>query len=130
MDRRSDRGGIVVSWLVKVILVLAVVGVVLFDVFAIAYARVTAADDARSIARAASDALILQRAEPAEAIAIAEERAIAHGVTLHKKDLVIAKDGTVTVHVHRDAPTLVTQRLGPLGDYTRIDETYVTPAIP
>lgn len=123
----NDSGGIVVGWLVKVVLVLAVLGIVSYDVVAIAYSRVTAADDARSIARAASEAMIVDRVTPTDALNLAEERAESRGVVVGKGDIVVAKDGSVTVHVHREVPTLVTQRIGPLAKFTVVDETYRSP---
>lgn len=127
--RAEERGGIVVGWLLKLVLVLAIVGILAYDVISIAYGRVLATDDARSIARAASDAMILNRADAKEAVQIGQQRADARGVELKSGGITVAKDGSVTVVVHREVPTLVTYRIGPLTKYTIIDESYSTPAI-
>ena len=127
--RTDDRGGIVVGWLLKIVLVIAVVGLVAYDLVAIAYAKVTTSDDARYIALGASEAIVLQHADDAEAIAMARSRAESRGVVLGKKDVVITPDRVVTVHVHRTADTLFVSRIGPLQRYGTVDETYSTPAL-
>lgn len=122
-------GGIVVGWLLKVTLVLLLLGIVAYDVVSIAYSRVAASDDARYIALGASEAIVLQRADDEDAIQMARERAESRGVTLKDKDIKIADDGTVTVHVTRTADTLVAYHFGALDRFTAIDETYSTPAL-
>ena len=122
----SDVGGIVVGWLVKVTVVLAIVGVIAFDLVAIAYARVSSADDARSIAQAAHDAMLINRATPAAALVVAQERATSRGVKVGRGDITITKSGVVTVEVHRQAATLVAEKIGLLTQLTVINERYST----
>lgn len=126
--RRAD-GGIVLGWLLKVTLVLLIVGVIAYDVVSVAYSRVAASDDARYIALGASEAIVLQRADNAEAVQMAQERAESRGVPLKPKDITIDPDGTVTVHVSRTADTLVAYHFSALDRFTAIDETYRTPAL-
>lgn len=114
------------GWLVKLALILAVVGVIAYDAFAIAYNHVATSDDARSVADAASDVLILKNASKKVAIESAEERAESRGVDFSVDELIINRDGSVQVTVHRSVDTIVTKYLGPLSDYTTSTQTYTT----
>jgi len=124
--RLRERGDIVLGWLVKLALILAVVGVIAYDTFAIAYNHVATSDDARSVADAASDVLILKNASKKVAIESAEERAESRGVDFSVDELIINRDGSVQVTVHRSVDTIVTKYLGPLSDYTTSTQTYTT----
>lgn len=124
--RGNERGDIVLGWLVKLAVILALVGVIAYDAFAIAYNHVAASDDARSVANAASDVLILKNASKRAAIETAEDRASTRGVDLNVEELVINRDGSVEVTVHRSVDTIVTKYLGPLADYATSTQTYST----
>ncbi len=125
----DDRGGIVVGWLLKLVVVLALIGILAYDLVSVAYTKVMTSDDARYIALGASEAIILQRADADEAIAVAADRAESRGVVLADDDIVVAKNGSVTVHVERTPHTLVTHYVGPLEPVIHAEETYVTPAL-
>lgn len=124
-----DDGGIVTGWLLKLTFTLLVLGVLAYDGISVAYTRVATSDDARYIAQGASEAIVLQRADDEQAILAAQDRAQSRGVTLGKKDVVIADDGSVRVHVGRTANTLVAYRISALDRFTRTDETYTTPPL-
>lgn len=126
---RTDGGGIVLGWLLKLTVVLLLVGIVAYDVVSVSYAKVATSDDARYIALGASEAIVLQRADNEKAISVARDRAETRGVTLTDDDISISRDGVVTVTVQRDADTLIASRIGPLEPYTHVTETFVTPAI-
>lgn len=123
---REERGGIVAGWLLKIVIVFAVVGVVAFDAIAITVARVTASDDAHTIGDAASEAVIVSHATPEKAREVALDRAQSRGIKLAEQDLVITADGAVTVRVRRQANTVLAQRIGPLQKYTQVVEVYHT----
>lgn len=125
----SDSGGIVLGWLLKMFVVFALVGVVLYDAIAVSYGRVAAADDARTVARAASDAMVVRNADAKEATQIAFSRADSRGIKLGSDAVTVAKDGSVTVVVDRDITTLVTYRIGPISHLSHVTETYTTPAL-
>jgi hypothetical protein len=124
----NDAGAIVLGWLTKLILVLVVGGVVLFDVMAIAYGQVSAADDARQVARIATDAMVLRNASPEEAAELAYSRAQSRGIEVSPEAITVERDGSVTVVIDRDIQTLVAYRIGPIEDYSRVTETYTSPA--
>lgn len=124
---RADRGGIVTGWLLKIFVVFAVIGIVVYDAVSMTMAHVTASDDARSIAQATSDALIVRNLSAERALEAGQDRAAEHNVVLGPKDLVITKDGTVTAHIHRSANTVVAFRIPRLKDYVEVDEVHIIP---
>lgn len=127
---RADDGGIVTGWLLKIFLAFAIIGVVAYDAVSITMARVTASDDARSIAQATSDAIIVRSMTPERALEAGRSRAEEHNVVLGPKDLVIARDGTVTARIHRSANTLVAFRIPKLKEYVEVDEIHTIPGTP
>ena len=124
----NDAGAIVLGWLTKLILVLVIVGVVIFDVAAIAYGQASAADDARQVARIATDALVLKDASPDEATELAYSRAQTRGIDVSAESITVDKDGSVTVVIDRDIQTLVAYRVGALERFSRANESYTSPA--
>ena len=124
----DDSGAMVLGWLTKLILVLVVGGVVLFDVIAVAYGQVSAADDARQVARIATDAIVLKNASPDEAAKLAYTRAQTRGIDVTPEAINVERDGSVTVVIDRDIQTLVAYRIGPIEHLSRVTETYTSPA--
>jgi hypothetical protein len=124
--RHRDAGSIVLGWLVKVALVLAVIFVVGYDVIAITYNKVATSESARSVARAAYDARVLTRSTQATATKVAQEQARVKGVTLTRSDVVFGPDDSIKVTVSRSVDTLLIKRIGPLADYAIAVESYQT----
>ena len=125
-NQGNDDGAIVMGWLLRLTLVFLVIGLVLYDAVAIAYGKVAAADDARIVARAATDALVLKNASHKDAIALAENRAESRGIALDPESITISKDGSVTVVVNREIDTLVTYRVGPIAHWAQADEIHTS----
>jgi hypothetical protein len=128
--RSSESGGIVLGWLWKVVAALVIVVVVGYDSVAIAYNSVATSDAARSVARAASDARLIDRSTKAQAIAAAEETAHAKGVILDPKDVVFGSNGSIQVTVSRSVDTLVAHWFGPLEEWATAVEVYNTKPVP
>lgn len=111
----DERGGIITGWLIQLVVTMAVVGLVAYELISIAVTSVNLDDDAREVAQAAQEAYRSQD-NLDEATATAAQQADELGVTLEA--LRIEGDFLV-VEVSDEAPTLVTQHIGPLKDYTR-----------
>lgn len=124
----DEAGAIVLGWLTKLVLVLVIGGVVLFDVMAIAYGQVSAGDDARQVARIATDAIVLKNASPDEAAELAYTRAQTRGIEVAPEAITVERDGSVTVVIDRDIQTLVAYRIGPIEHLSRATESYTSPA--
>ena len=123
---RAEGGAIVMGWLIKLTLALVVVAIIGYDAVAIAYNKVSTAEDARAVANAANEAIVLHRAKKKDAMEAALEQAHARGVELTEQDVVFDKKGAVTVTVTSDVTTVVTQYIGWLDGYTTAVETYST----
>lgn len=115
----GDRGDIVLGWLSRVVVVLALLGIVAFDALSVGIARVSAEDDAGAAARAASEAW-RERADVQQAYEAAVAVATEHGEQIAPDDFRIEADGTVHLTVTRTATTLVLYRVGPLAKYADI----------
>jgi hypothetical protein len=118
MDTRDrDRGSIVVGWLGKIAITLAIVGVALFDGVSVGVAHMNAQDDANAAASAAnaewSQTHDIQGAYNAavDSISNSDETVLTKGFT-------IDQDGTVHLVLRRTATTLVMAKIGPLKKYT------------
>lgn len=114
--QRRDSGSIVLGWLTKVMLVLTIAGVVLFDGVSVGVARMSAQDDANNAATAAAADWKtnhnLQSAFDAAVASVSNprERVLTRGFR-------IDPDGTTHLLLRRTATTLVMYRIGPLKKY-------------
>lgn len=120
-DQRDDRGSIVVGWLAKIAVVIAVLGVVAFDGISLAQARFQASDRANTAASAAADDYHtnhdLQKAYNAAFATVVD------GDTIETATFRVATDGSVTLRLHHHATTLVVQHIGPLKHWADSVET-------
>ena len=108
--------GQISNWLVKIIVLLAIVGVLVIEGGAILVARGTTAEAAQGATSEAAFAIKTQgiRSDPES---VAREFAASKGVEF----VSIAYDqaaSTVTVTVRRTAKTFVAHKIGPLKKYT------------
>ena len=120
MDTYSrDRGSIVIGWLTKLIVVIAFVGVALFDSISIGAARLGATDDANNAAEAASaDYRTYHNVNSAYQAAI--QSLPSDSESIPAKTFQVQSDGTITLVLHRTTRTLVAYRIGPLKKYTLV----------
>ncbi|MBV9293059.1 MAG: hypothetical protein JO222_11470 [Frankiales bacterium] len=114
MDTRGrDRGSIVLGWLTRLVIALAVAGVTLFDTASVIAAHVSASDDAANAAIAAGDdwrtSHNLQSAYNAAVASITNP-----SETVLTRGFAIDPDGTVHLLVRRTTRTILIQHIGPL----------------
>lgn len=106
-----DERGIVVSFLIKTLLALALVGLVTVEATAVVFARVQAQDVAQSAANEA--ARQLQERDSLQGARQAAESLIAdRDPRLSLRRFTVQSDGTVTVVVRKRASTVVIQHIG------------------
>lgn len=113
---RRDGGDIVLGWLVKITLTLAVVAVCLFDAISVAVAHVRATDDATEAATAASE--IWQRSGSRDlqgAYEAAFRLAGGRDEQVPTTSFRIDPDGTVHLRLLARAPTLLIHRVPPIA---------------
>lgn len=110
---RADRGGIVIGWFTKVVVLLAVAAVVLFDGLSIGLAHLNESDDAAAAASSASENWFSTH-DPSQALAAAAQYAAKHGDTVVASSFAVTPDGTVTLTLQRNVKTMLVRYLGPL----------------
>lgn len=103
---RTDEGSMVLGWLARIAIVVAIVGVIGFDAIAIAQVHVRA-DDAAG--QAADQAATTWQAthDFAKAVRVAQTAAAQDDMTVAAKDVKVQPDGSVTVTVHGHVDTTV-----------------------
>lgn len=123
---RSDEG-IIVNWLLRLMLILLILGLIVYEAGVVIYANIQtseiaskAADEANFVYRDTRD-----RAEAEEAARFIAAQLGAEFV--EEEYLLDVRARTVTVSVRREAPTLYIHRIGPLRKYTIITATETKP---
>lgn len=126
MKQARDESGIIVSWLVKVVLLLAVIGVAGFDLGSIVVNNVTLSSSAETVAITVSLAVDEAPAgtfpdtrvyDLAVQIVQSESDGVA-GARVIRKGTEIDDEGNVHIRLRRRADTLVADLIGPLKKYT------------
>jgi len=111
----DDRGDIVLGWLTKVVLVLSLGGIVVFDALSVGVSRVSTQEAADRAARAAST-----RWQETHDVQQAYDAAVADaavgGREVPANGFSVLPDGTVRLRVTAQAVTLVAHRVAPLRD--------------
>ncbi len=122
---RGDRGDIVLSWLTKLVLVMAVLGVIGFDAISMGVGRLQAEERAGEAARAA-----VRSWSQTQEVQAAYEAALAtttdDGVTVDSIDptsFSVGTDGSVTLTVEHSASTLVVEKIGAIADWATASAT-------
>jgi hypothetical protein len=115
----DDSGDIITSWLVQLLVFLAVVAFVAFEVISVVVTNVRLDETAREVARAARDEYRAVHSLD-RATSVAEEVA----ATYDAEVVTVTEDGDeLVVELHKQAPTLVIHRIGVLDDLTTASAT-------
>lgn len=118
----DDRGDVVLAWLVKLTVVLALLGVVAFDAVSIGTTRLSVQDQGDAAARAASETWLRTRDANQSFKA-----ATAAATEANPLNVVVAStfrvepDGTARFTIERRASTLVVRYIGPLRKVAVVD---------
>jgi hypothetical protein len=116
----TDSGSIVLGWLTKLVISLAIFGLLVFDGLALLTTTFTAADHANT---AASEAAETYRSTHNVELAFeaADTEAAKNAETIDRASFVVHTDtGRVTLTLHKTAVTLWMHHIGPLKRFTRI----------
>lgn len=103
----DERGDIITSWLVQLLLLMAVVGLFGYELLSIAITTLTLDGDAEQVADAAADAYEGDR-DTDDAMEAAIEEAERRGAEVAQ---LVVEDDRVVVTVTKDTPTLVVHRI-------------------
>lgn len=115
-----DQGDVILSWLSRIVLVLAITAVIGFDGLSIAVAHLSATDDANTAATAASAAWRTDKGALAPTLLAAQTSAAQHDETVLPASLSVASDGTVRLRLQRHATTLVVHHVGPISSWADV----------
>jgi hypothetical protein len=116
---RRDTGSIVLGWLTKLFVAIALVGVALFDSLAIGAAHLGASDDANTAAEAAS-ADYRTSHDVQAAYQAAVETLPTDSESIPPQQFVVQPDGTIDLVLRRTTTTLIAHRIGPLKKYALV----------
>jgi hypothetical protein len=108
---RRDSGSVVIGWLTKLVVAIAIVGV--------AAAQLGATDDASTAAEAASAAYRTSH-NVQEAYQAALDTLPSDSEALPPRQFLVQPDGTVNLVLRRTTTTLVAHRIGPLKKYAAV----------
>ena len=118
----DDRGDIVLGWLTKLVVALAVLGVIGFDLISLGSARFQAEEHAQAAAREAgarySSTKDVQAAYDAAVGEVAQ-----HGDTIDPQTFTVAPDGTVTLTLRRSAPTMLIEKVKQARGWAEVEIT-------
>lgn len=109
------------GWLTRVVVGLALTGILLFDGISIATARLSVEDDATAVAREASETY--QRTGDVQQAYLTASTYAVQADALNEvppTSFHAAPDGTVSLDVHRTATTLVISRVGWVRDWADV----------
>jgi hypothetical protein len=112
-----DQGDVILSWLSRIVVVLAITAIIGFDALSIAVAHVSATDDANTAAVAASAAWRNDKGALTPTLLAAQASASQHDETVLPSSLTVESDGTVHLRLQRDATTLVVRHIGPISSW-------------
>lgn len=117
--RHDERAEIITGWLLRIVLTVAVLGLVIYEVLAVVVSTVALDDTAREVARAARDAYRVEQSVD-DATEAAQTVAGVHDAEV----TTIEEDGEdLVITLGRQAPTLLVHRIGPLEDVTQVSVT-------
>ena len=118
----DDRGGIVLGWITRLVLLFGVAGLVLFDAISIGTTAMTLSDQGSTAAQAASEAWQTGNKSAQTAYNAAVAAAVGQNPddVIATKDFRVDGDGTVHLTVSRTAPTLIVYRIGPIKNWAHI----------
>jgi hypothetical protein len=126
MKRTTDESGVILSWFLRVGLLLLVIGVVGFDVGSMVVNNVTLSTAAEDVAVAVSITVSEststtfpdQQIYDLAVAVVKDEAAGVAGAKVLRKGTKVDEAGVVHIRLRRRADTLVTRLIGPLKKYT------------
>lgn len=122
--RGADAGAIVLGWLTKLTVVLAIAGVALFDAISVGTTTASVADQGVLAAQAASETW-----DETKSAQEAYDTAVASALEQNPENVVSTKgfqidaDGTVHLVISREAKTLVLYRWGRTAKWAHVSQT-------
>lgn len=126
-DERRDEQGVVVTWLVQILLVIAVVGIVLFDAGSIAWNYFSVDSTADEIALDVAGSITESRSGIQPVLIQREARRLARESGVRLIGPVTVTGDSVEVRIRREADTIVVGRVGAIADWAEATATGSAP---
>ncbi len=118
----GERGDIVLSWLSKLVVILGLAGIVLFDAISVGVTATTLTDQGNYAAREASEVYqstkSVQKAYETAVVTSTESNPLN---TIDTSSFRIDEDGTVHLTISREATTLVLHRWSRTAGWAQLD---------
>lgn len=118
----GDAGDIVLGWLTKIMVLLAVLGVMAFDAVSLGSSYVQTEDAGQQAARRAAERYSLDKDLQA-AYDAALLPLLARGDTIDPDSFSVSPDGAVTLTISHQTPTLLVEKIPPLREYAVVEAT-------
>ena len=129
--RGPDTGDVIVGWIVRLIAVLAAVGVISFDALSVGSSRLSIEDHAATAARAAADSWAATHNRQNAFESAWQSATEANGSNLvDPKSFVIDPDGQAHVSLTREAPTFIVRLVAPLRHWALVRSTAISKPSP
>lgn len=119
-----DEGAIVLGWLTKLVVVLAVVGFLAYDVVSIVTATFSTSDRANTLASEAADDVRSYK-DINKAYSVIAAEAEADGDTIRPQDFSVESNGEVTLVLRHETTSLWMHRIAPLRHFLQVTATGV-----
>lgn len=114
----ADAGVIVLGWLTKIVLSLAVVGLIGFDVISVVVANFSAGERGTRAARVASSACLASKGDVQQAYDAAYAVALEYADTIDTIGFSCVPNGEVSLVYRHETATLLIAKIGPLKKYS------------
>jgi hypothetical protein len=118
----ADAGTIVIGWLTKVVITLAVLGFLAYDAVSILTTNVSTSDRANTLASEAADDVKQMRSVTLAYNKIRDEAADT-GDTIAPEDFRVDNTGHVTLVLRHEATSLWMRHIGPLRSFLHVRAT-------
>jgi Flp pilus assembly protein TadG len=115
-DLLRDERGVIVNFLVKTLVVFALLGLIAYDLGQVVVAQVKAQDAAAAAAQAGADTWYSSK-DANKARVAAQDAAASEDPASHIIHFQVNSNGSVTVTVERTANTLIVERVPPLRHF-------------
>lgn len=127
MKHSRGEQGVVVSWLVQIVLVIALVGIVLFDAGSIAWNYFSVDSTADEIALDVAGSITESRVGVQPVLVQREARRLARERGVRLVGPVTVTGDSVEVRIRREADTIVVGRVDPIADWAKASATGSAP---
>ena len=118
----SDRGDVVLGWLTKLAACTAVVGLIGFDAVSLSATQFQAEGRAQTAVRAAVESYRTDK-DVQRSYDAALRTVVADGDSIDTEGYTIGADGSVTLRLRSQAPTLLVEKVPPLRRWTEVTRT-------